>query len=606
MIPRMVDRRIPAHPFFMPVTRTALPTSWYLVLGLATLACPSCGVPGTTPRGFDSRQVLAVRDPQLYFGGFNGDESRLYLNRYVQPRPTFGVLPPHDLSTLDLTTSQVEQIAPAVFETTNLAGASGGGRGRAFLHYPSDGDVPADFPSLRRPYPGHLQLSLWDEATGQHVDVSDVADGNPVVFGPSVFDPIAVDRFDTDDNVLPWFGPPDALQPAPSLFARIVGFDATGAFGVAAAAASDAIWSDIQHLPFAGGDRSVVVPPGVGDHVLIADESGMGLEPESQSTGPRDVRYFCVPTTGADDHSRCFFVYSRTGLNGGQERLFARAIGDPRELVLPGALGGMDAVQSATALLWTAAGPTGNHLYSWRFDADRAAGCDVPDGLIRYVTWTTAEDQFALEIAATDTRGYPLPGILVLGAPGGGCRVITPEAMYYHPWTFSPDETVLNWQEYPASGGTTIHLTAVDGSGERRIEMPGSIFFTIFQGDHRLLLQSDSGDGSRLSFIDLTEDPIRDHPVADRTASWVWVGEHWLLLGDAYSKQDDTFTLRAVNIETGASRLLSPSVAVFSPSWTTRPAEATELSVAYLVRGRTPSAQDGIWLAHLPLNDFPP
>ena len=33
---------------------------------------------------------------------------------------------------------------------------------------------------------------------------------------------------------------------------------------------------------------------------------------------------------------------------------------------------------------------------------------------------------------------------------------------------------------------------------------------------------------------------------------------------------------------------------------------ATTLTVAYIVRSRAASSQDGLWVAHLPLSDFPP
>jgi hypothetical protein len=44
----------------------------------------------------------------------------------------------------------------------------------------------------------------------------------------------------------------------------------------------------------------------------------------------------------------------------------------------------------------------------------------------------------------------------------------------------------------------------------------------------------------------------------------------------------------------------------FRMPWVTPPPGATALTVAYIVRSRTSSSQDGLWVAHLPLSDFPP
>jgi hypothetical protein len=573
---------------------------WFLLL-----ACTGCGVSDAPPRGFGSRQILAIRDPQLDLGDFTEDESKVYLGRYVRLRPALGVPPPHDLSTLDLATAQRELVAPGVVVTTQLTGESGQGRSLALLHYPAEAGVPPDFASR---WPGHLQLSFVNEANGRHLDISDVADRNLITFGASESDPIVIDRFDAVDNVQVWFGPPEALEAAPASLARIIGFDATGAFGLMKLPGFE---PDIRHIAFGGGDGSVVVTAEVGEYVVIPDELGTAIAPGPMLGGPHNPLYWCVPAASPEAPPRCFFVYSRNTPNSGPSRLFARASDDPRELVLPGGLENpgtlenLDRFQNTTTLLWTADGPSGNHLYSWNLGADRVGGCDVPVGLARGSVWTGAQDRFAVQVYPTDSEGLRLPGVLVLGVPGGTCRVITPEGRYYLFWTFSPDGTVLDWHEHLAGGGTAIHLTATDDSGERRIDLPGTIYTSEFYGDQRLLLRRSSADGTGLSFIDLAEDPIRDHVVADRLAtSWVWIDDHWLLLGDAHSSQDDTFTLRAVNIDTGASRLVSTSVVGFATPWTVRPAGATVLPVAYLVRGRAASAQDGIWSARLPLADF--
>jgi hypothetical protein len=260
--------------------------------------------------------------------------------------------------------------------------------------------------------------------------------------------------------------------------------------------------------------------------------------------------------------------------------------------------------------LWTAQGPSGNRLYSWKVGADRAAGCDIPSGTMRARLWNSAADRFAVSIGGEDLEGRPLPGVLVLGVLGGACRVITPEAQYYSSWGFSSDGTLLVWTDEAPSGETVIHLTAADGGGERTGVVPGYVSTsTLLPGEQQLLIFRRHGDGDSLSRLDLTEEPLREHALAERvtaTFSWSWISDHWLLLADARSDQDDTFTLRAVDVLTGTSRLVSRAVTDFAAAWPVRPLDAATLRVAYMVRGRAASPQDGLWLAHLDLDDFSP
>ena len=101
-----------------------------------------------------------------------------------------------------------------------------------------------------------------------------------------------------------------------------------------------------------------------------------------------------------------------------------------------------------------------------------------------------------------------------------------------------------------------------------------------------------------------------EHPIADRVVwearnDWAWINSRWLLLADAHSLQDGSYSLHVVDLETGASKLISRGVVEFRAASPPR-LGATSLTVAYVVRSRSPSSQDGLWVAQLPLSEFPP
>lgn len=577
--------------------------------------CAGCGVDDIPARGFDSRQILSVRDPQLRPATFTRDESKVYLARYVEQPSIAGVRPPYDLSTLDLETAEQQPVAPAVFSFVRMDGGQEGGATLALLHYPSAADVPPDFSSLRGPKPGSLVLSFVSETSRPRLDVSDVADSWRRVMGTSAVDPIAVDRFDAAGTVHLWFGPPDNLRMVHGDIGSILGFDATGAFAGTLADGLTGKQAEIRHLRFDGGEAAVVVTSALGAHTAVPDETGEASAPNPDSGAPFAPQYGCAPPTSDQSAPRCFLAYTRAGTIGGSigasadgppSRLFVRTLDDPRERALPGFNPIRNDLYDTTTVVWTAQGSSGNRLYSWAIGAEHAVGCDVPPGTMRGGRWSLARDQFAVNIGGDDPNSAP--DALVLGVAGGACRVIAPAVHSVTFASFSPDGAVFIWHELAASGDTVIHLTATDGSGERALTVPGNTYFSkLLPGAQRLLIVRSQSDGSGLSWIDLAEEPLRDHVLAQRISapSWLWINDRWLLLGDSFSGQDDTFALRALDVRTGTSRLVSRTVADFAVGWSVRPADATSLAVAYVVRGRAPSTQDGLWLARLNLDEFP-
>jgi hypothetical protein len=77
----------------------------------------------------------------------------------------------------------------------------------------------------------------------------------------------------------------------------------------------------------------------------------------------------------------------------------------------------------------------------------------------------------------------------------------------------------------------------------------------------------------------------------------------WRLVGYDFNEQEGTGMLGLVNRETGVKRLISPAVSSFQ-ILPRSSAEPEGVRVVYVVRGRNPSAQDGLWLATLTADDF--
>jgi hypothetical protein len=90
----------------------------------------------------------------------------------------------------------------------------------------------------------------------------------------------------------------------------------------------------------------------------------------------------------------------------------------------------------------------------------------------------------------------------------------------------------------------------------------------------------------------------------------------WLVTGYEHSGQDGNGRLGVFNRDSGDPRPISPDVADYMspdvPSYLTTTAvfrsdvgSLTSFRIVYLVRGRNPSAQDGLWVATINVSDLP-
>jgi hypothetical protein len=177
--------------------------------------------------------------------------------------------------------------------------------------------------------------------------------------------------------------------------------------------------------------------------------------------------------------------------------------------------------------------------------------------------------------------------------------------------SYAPDGSALAFLETDPVNGSKLYVSDGNASAPRLVAT-GSFFFNIdFHDLRHLLLWHSNIDGYSVSWLDLSTTPATEHPIADRArwdarGSWSWINERWVLVADSDSTQDGSYSLDVVDLQTGAQKLVSRGVVDFRVPWSSPPAGATTLTVAYIVRSRAASSQDGLWVAHLPLGDFSP
>jgi hypothetical protein len=182
---------------------------------------------------------------------------------------------------------------------------------------------------------------------------------------------------------------------------------------------------------------------------------------------------------------------------------------------------------------------------------------------------------------------------------------------------FSPDGQALFWTVATGPVNGELWAAAADGSGSRMIGSGAisQVSFLDLPDSERLEFYLDSD----FVWVDLRDDPIVLHDVVQQVfEGYADLGNSWLLIGYNFSTQDGTGTLGLVDRDTGATRPISPAVASFRVAVARTPADAGApdagaatdagspalYDVVYVVRGRNPSSQDGIWIAHLSAADL--
>ncbi len=198
--------------------------------------------------------------------------------------------------------------------------------------------------------------------------------------------------------------------------------------------------------------------------------------------------------------------------------------------------------------------------------------------------------------------------MLTFGMGGGPASCLPLAADGVATAAFSPDSAFIFWLTQPPTGDPQLWTAASDGSGARMVGS-GQIEDAHFIADGGARLELTLG--GELEWLDLHDAAGTLHHVAEQLHGSIYdiTGGHWLIMGYEWSATDGTGTLALINRDDGQVRPISPAVAQYEVLPEELGADGGfvspygdagvggEFVVVYVVRGRNPSAQDGIWQA---------
>ena len=194
-----------------------------------------------------------------------------------------------------------------------------------------------------------------------------------------------------------------------------------------------------------------------------------------------------------------------------------------------------------------------------------------------------------------DIGGYG-PLVELLSAGAGSCALLASKDVRD---VVLADEA-LAWIEAPQDYGTeTLWLARAPGDAPRALGSMTFLEAPQFIAPNLLQVQL----GTDVAWLDVRDDPVNLHYVAEGVFGRPTAGPRWLVIGYELSSQDGTGTLGVVDWQNGDKHPISPSVLDFivsSSRSSTRP-----LNIVYRVRGRSTSPQDGLWAATIDVGDLP-
>jgi len=551
---------------------------------------------------------------------------------------------PYDRSLLTFAGGIERPVAVGVVNVPPLLpSADGKGRSLVMAHFRSDEDIPQ---SLSRKDLPLMNLTFLDEVSGAILEIPDV-DGQTFRLGATRADPILVrQKVPTEKDPVWSFGPPEALVRVPPVN-QIVGRDHLGL--VALTSSAGGMTQSLSRIPFDHSPVVELVPGTLNEHLVVADPA----LPASPYAGPStiatigvDAAVACPDRAATNPDPRCLLLYDRQ--RGGQRLPFVHDVEVGTDVELPGPLTGSLAsvlriAPTARDAFWPTVGSATTRIYAWHVRDIQAASCEIPGAPSTFSFgvngWRPAAPSGVAAGAGEPSSGAQFVVVaqppsqssekraawtLIAGTAGQECHVVAQGQNLINQLSYAPDGSAIAFLETDPIGVSKVYVS--DGSATAlRLVATGSYFFNIdFHDPRHLLLWHSNIDGYSVSWLDLSTTPATEHPIADGVRwdarnSWTWINSRWVLLADADSTQDGSYSLSVVDLETGARKLVSRGVRAQAPlaggqpppidfrtPWTSPPEGATTLTVAYIVRSRAPSSQDGLWVAHLPLGDFPP
>jgi hypothetical protein len=565
-----------------------------LGLGLiaAAAALPiACDDGGPVQRGFGSHQLVAVRDPTFTFVAMKGDLV-YYATGDSVPSGTF-------LShywSVDIVTGEIKDLGP-------------------------------DKPDLNPQPPTRYQCSYGLNAEGL-ADVFMIADtqtqqltviDNVVMtspYCPADDDPrMLIWRREPDSTRTLWMGPYDALEQVPlSVTVHQTLWHEDGTSLVSALPST----ADYGLAVFAIADQDPTVATEIVPAALAADAAWATGAPTASaaldSSSLVEPTFFWAAGGGLYNYGRAMKDGSRVLVLGPYDT-------GPREMALfpfvrEDALALLriepynfryDGRWPLTTAWMTVDTALQSRFRVWREGIGRFASCPWPDNTYPIAVGDPADENVLFlkpQNAAVVDENSPLL-VMVPSLDGdAACKVVSTTAVGWA--DFSPDGTATSWLEEPPDVKSTLWTAGRDGSAPRAIGT-GLVYSPRFVGDSQLEFIND-GD---LVWVDVHDQQARSHFVTEQVFGTAIDLGRWVVTGHEYSDQDSNGQLALVNRDSGETHEISPAVTMYTtPDVLQRGTtigvfndSGGPVRIIYLVRGRNPSSQDGIWVATITAQD---
>jgi hypothetical protein len=572
---------------------TGRPRTLVLVLAVA-----GCGGNVTVSRGFASREVLPLRDPTValaYVTDVEGQDPTLI---YSSQSKDAGA-----------STSWSLNLATGAVHDVGLDPPSSGTTPGAIAPYIcSTNDLLSD---------GTATVEVTETATGAKFDINGVAAFNGCVRDDGTF---SVFRRDSaTGHLVLWAGPFDELVPVALPFDVLrVAFYRADAAGqpstsvVVGAAPTQSSAAGIYTIDLVANTATEVVPP---TPASVAWASGA---PQAGSLEPAgvapDVDIF--PFHG-------HYLYCRLMSDGGTVQFAGPfSSGPASELALfQASASGTSNVSSIVQISpsddvvgprvfpqmigWQVDGVGGaaRQLVVWDETGSQVTVCpSAPDALQTGVLSQDGSHVLfrAFQLGAQLTTA-PLQLMTLAAGQPGTCVALQNDNVLWA--DFSGDGSTIAWLLVTGPGlASQLWISNSDGSDPKMV-LSGQLFAAGFVRGTTHLELSYAGD---LVWLDV-RDPSHFSYVAERLFGYATaIGGSWFVAGYDDSTQDASGTLGVVNLDSGKKLPISPAVAQFVVSTQVTVVDggtpfdgvATGVyHVVYLVRGRNPSSQDGIWVA---------
>lgn len=572
-------------------------------------ALAGCGGNVPVSRGLGSHEVLAVRDSSIKLRQVTDVQGQDPVLVYTTQGDGDAGAPTY--WSLDLVTGALQNLGGQPPDSTPAAPTS---TGRYSCQYPAQAD-------------GSFTIQVTDNTTGVETDLADTTtlrcpsdDGFLAIFRP---DP------SNSQNLILWSGPYQqlAMVALPIDVHRLVSFRSgttAAADGGAPVPSPAVVLASPAGQPSALGIYSIditsnqvttVVPPTLAS---AAWADGAAPAGSLQSGG-------LSPSFGVSRFNG-HYIYARAMSDGGTTLFAGPFDGGPASELAFFQLSGIampvlgQGVRAAPPD--DAPPPAGTPaLASWQLDDQSGASpsqllvWDDTDARVIVCPSTPAVLQggvFSADgshvlfraVSTSNTRNFGPLQLVTMGPNGPeSCAQLIDDEVFWA--DISGDGSMLAWiAKTEVGSNTNIWIANGDGSGEQMLFIGTVNDARFITGTSKLEL-SYGGDLVVLDLHDLAN-PIY---VAEQLfGAPTTVNDSWFVAGYDFSTQDSSGTLGAINVQSGKKIQISPAVAQYAIGAQILPNDSDMLAnaspvttgvyhVAYLVRGRNPSSQDGIWVA---------